>query len=122
MKYLTYWYKFFTRCEELVRIIHGLKFARCEICGLTKHATFLFVQAQIQGRGSYDENDPLIIFTQLHLGQEQTKPNNNYYFFLQQLCVGRKVISMYTLIQKYPFSLYIPYGESGMGQKQKLGK
>ena len=26
----------FTRCEELVRIFHDVKFAKCEICGSTK--------------------------------------------------------------------------------------
>ena len=36
MKYVTYWYQFFTHCEELVPIFHGVKFAKCEICGLTK--------------------------------------------------------------------------------------
>ena len=39
-----YWYEIcdvlvpiFTRCEELVPIFHGVKFAKCEICGLTQH-------------------------------------------------------------------------------------
>ena len=27
MKYVTHWYKFFTRCEELVPIFRGVKFA-----------------------------------------------------------------------------------------------
>ena len=26
----------FTHCEELVTIFHGVKFAKCEICGSTK--------------------------------------------------------------------------------------
>ena len=37
-----YWYEIrdvlvpiFTRCEELVPIFHGVKFAKCEICGST---------------------------------------------------------------------------------------
>ena len=30
-----YWYQFFTRCEELVPIFHGEKFAKCQICGST---------------------------------------------------------------------------------------
>ena len=33
--YTTYWYQFFTRCEELVPIFHNVKFAKCEICGST---------------------------------------------------------------------------------------
>ena len=37
MKYVMYWCQFFTRCEELVPIFHSVKFAKCEICGLTKH-------------------------------------------------------------------------------------
>ena len=36
MKYVTYWYQFFTRCKELVSIRHSVKFAKCEICGSTK--------------------------------------------------------------------------------------
>ena len=28
-------YQFFTRCEELVQIFHGVKFAKCAICGST---------------------------------------------------------------------------------------
>ena len=35
MKYVTYWYQLFTRCEELVPIFHSVKFAKCEICGST---------------------------------------------------------------------------------------
>ena len=34
-KYLTYWSQFFTCCEELVPIIHGVN-AKCEICGSTR--------------------------------------------------------------------------------------
>ena len=34
MKSVTYWYQFFTRCEELVPILHGVKFTKCEIYGL----------------------------------------------------------------------------------------
>ena len=37
MKYVTYWYQFFTRCEELVQIVHGVKFAKC-VCGLIRLA------------------------------------------------------------------------------------
>ena len=37
MKYVTYWYQFFTRCEELVPILQSMKFAKSEICGSTKH-------------------------------------------------------------------------------------
>ena len=36
MKYLTYWYQFFTCCEESVPIFHSVKFAKCKICGSTK--------------------------------------------------------------------------------------
>ena len=36
MKYVTYWYQFFTICEELVPILHSVKFAKCEICGSKK--------------------------------------------------------------------------------------
>ena len=32
---LTYWYQFFTRCEELVPILHRLKFTKCEMYGST---------------------------------------------------------------------------------------
>ena len=31
MKSVTYWYQFFTRCEDLVPILHGVKFTECEI-------------------------------------------------------------------------------------------
>ena len=37
MKSVTYWYQFFTRGEELVPIIHGVKFTKCEIYGSTVH-------------------------------------------------------------------------------------
>ena len=37
MKYVTYWYEFFTRCEELVPVFHSVKFAKCEICDSTEH-------------------------------------------------------------------------------------
>ena len=36
MKSVTYWYQFFTRGEELVPIIHGVKFTKCEIYGSTQ--------------------------------------------------------------------------------------
>ena len=36
MKSVTYWYQFFTRCEELVPILHGVKFTKCEIYGSTR--------------------------------------------------------------------------------------
>ena len=52
MKYVAYWYQFFTRCEELVPIFHSVKFAKCEICGSTqpypqfnRGANFVFVAA-----------------------------------------------------------------------------
>ena len=35
MKSVTYWYQFFTRSEELVPILHGVKFTKCEIYGST---------------------------------------------------------------------------------------
>ena len=35
--YVTYRYHFFARCEQLVQILHSLKFAKCEICGSTVH-------------------------------------------------------------------------------------
>ena len=35
MKYVTYWYQFFTRCEKLVLIFYGVKLAKFEICGST---------------------------------------------------------------------------------------
>ena len=35
MKSMTYWYQFFTRCEELVPILLGVKFTKCEIYGST---------------------------------------------------------------------------------------
>ena len=34
-KYVTYWYQFCTCCEELVPILHSVKFTKCEICGST---------------------------------------------------------------------------------------
>ena len=37
MKSVTYWYQFFTAREELVPILHDVKFTKCEICGSTKH-------------------------------------------------------------------------------------
>ena len=36
MKPLTYWYQFFTAREELVQILHGVKFTKCEIYGSTE--------------------------------------------------------------------------------------
>ena len=44
MKYVTYWYQYFTRCEEFVAIFHSVKFAKCEFCSSTKRsmATILF--------------------------------------------------------------------------------
>ena len=35
-KSLTYWYRFFTRCEELEPILHCVKFTKCEIYGSTR--------------------------------------------------------------------------------------
>ena len=35
MKSVTYWYQFFTAREELVPILHDVKFTKCEICGST---------------------------------------------------------------------------------------
>ena len=47
MKYVTYWYQLFTRCEELVPVFHSVKFVKCEICGSTARllrnvCTFLY--------------------------------------------------------------------------------
>ena len=42
------------------------------------------------------KNGQLIIFTQLQIGQEWTLTNKNYYLVLQQLRMGRYVISDYT--------------------------
>ena len=42
MKSVTYWYQFFTRCEELVPIIHGMKFTKCEIYDSTQLTLFLY--------------------------------------------------------------------------------
>ena len=36
MKSVMYWYQFFTRCEELVPILHAVKITKCEIYGSTK--------------------------------------------------------------------------------------
>ena len=36
MKSVTYWYQFFTAREELVPILHDVKFTKCEICGSTR--------------------------------------------------------------------------------------
>ena len=41
MKSVTYWYQFFTAREELVPILHDVKFTKCEICGSTKHTRFM---------------------------------------------------------------------------------
>ena len=38
LKFVTYWYQLFTRCEELVPILHGVKSTKCEIYGSKKHA------------------------------------------------------------------------------------
>ena len=35
MKSVTYWYQFFTAREELVPVLHDVKFTKCEICGST---------------------------------------------------------------------------------------
>ena len=51
MKSVTYWYQFFTRCEELVPILHGVKFTKCEIYG----STVLSVPGQTML--TYDEFD-----------------------------------------------------------------
>ena len=39
MKSVTYGYQFFTRSEELLPILHGVKFTKCEIYGSTKLRT-----------------------------------------------------------------------------------
>ena len=46
---MKYWYEIsyvlvpiLTRCEELVPIFHGVKFAECEICGSTEHYAVLY--------------------------------------------------------------------------------
>ena len=36
MKSVTYWYQFFTAREELVPILHDVKFTKCEIYGSTE--------------------------------------------------------------------------------------
>ena len=36
MKSVTYWYQFFTAREELVPILHDVKFTKCEIYGSTR--------------------------------------------------------------------------------------
>ena len=40
MKSLTYWYQFVMRCKELVPILHGEKFTKCEIYGSTMPESF----------------------------------------------------------------------------------
>ena len=45
MKYVAYWYKFFTCCEELVPIFYGVKFAKCEICGSTQHTPLFTIDS-----------------------------------------------------------------------------
>ena len=42
MKSVTHWYQFFTRCEELVPILHGVKFTKCEIYGLTQLPSIVY--------------------------------------------------------------------------------
>ena len=39
MKSVTYWYQFFTAREELVPILHDVKFTKCEIYGSTMPTT-----------------------------------------------------------------------------------
>ena len=80
---------------------------------------FLFLQARKQARGSYDEKWTTHNFYPTSIRSRINKNNKNYYLFLQQLRMGRKVIYMYTKIQNYLFSLYNPYG-GGRGQKQQL--
>ena len=43
MKSVTYWYQFFTAREELVPILHDVKFTKCEICGSTELLIMLTV-------------------------------------------------------------------------------
>ena len=40
MKFVTYLYQFFTRCEELAPIFQGVKFTKCEIYGSTQPRLF----------------------------------------------------------------------------------
>ena len=40
-KYMTYWYQFSTCCEELVPILHSVKFTKYEICGSTELVALL---------------------------------------------------------------------------------
>ena len=62
MKYVTNWNQFFKRCEELVPIFHGVKFAKYEICGSTytssgckQHATpRQFAKKKAQTHKGYD--------------------------------------------------------------------
>ena len=40
MKSVIYWYQFFTAREELVPVLHVVKFTKCEICGSTEVSSF----------------------------------------------------------------------------------
>ena len=40
MKSVTYWYQFFTAREELVPILHDVKFTKCEIYGSTQQGYY----------------------------------------------------------------------------------
>ena len=52
-KYVTYWYQFFTCCEELVPILHSVK---CELCGSTVLAAVVSVAQSVANSRSYFKN------------------------------------------------------------------
>ena len=65
MKYVTYWYQFFTSCEELVPILQGVKFSKCEICGSTE-LTNLFNVSSLCNHGFFKHK---VIHTEMRCKQ-----------------------------------------------------
>ena len=60
MKSVTYWYQFFTRGEELVPIIHDVKFTKCEIYGSTKLVVLVCIYLSCTIALPYHEHDSIV--------------------------------------------------------------
>ena len=79
MKCVTYWYQFFARCEELVPIFHGVKFATCKICGSTEHllsVTIFIMHVRILRNGRYADADDTLYLNLNELMNEFRESQN----------------------------------------------
>ena len=68
MKSVMYWYQFFTRCQGLEPILHGVKFAKYEIEGSTNRAcvgilgcAVCAIYASCAGTAAHRHNNRIII-------------------------------------------------------------